>query len=232
MNLSLITELNESRQFRTKHMFSAFNARIICDMAFLDICSLWILHNEFETSPWAIEYAGKTAMRRNFKQYSQMATDTYHALHVVEAIRTDLLKSDADNALLNKTHFNTQQVVRYLTDIAQNRVNPRASQQTLQRLEQSLHIQDSNYRSIRRLVQNWSNITTAQKRMVMTRLNFFYMTHARRSDIAQKIRALGLNGNLIDKDANNPELLKKLAIYTASGVAGYALGQAIGNALT
>lgn len=234
MDLKLVTELNESRQYRSKAAFQQTNAREVCDFAFMDLMSLWILYNEFEFAPFAMSYAERTSTFNRFNTYRQMGTDLYLNLHIITEKRTDLLSTEADSTLLDRIQIDVPLTVRYLRGIGHNRMNASMARMTLQRLENALQINNSNYRSIRRLVQNWPNLQTAQKRTALTRMMFFYRTHARRSEMFEQIKLLAKSQGLEDTTAKNPEkvgLTKAAAAAGAAAAVGFAGGYRIGRSL-
>lgn len=231
MDLKLINDLSESTQYRSKQGIKQTDARTVCDFAFMDMIGIWILYNEFEFAPFAMDYAKRTVQFTRFNNFRQMSTDLYINLHVITEDRVDLLGSEADAILLNRIQLDEPRIIRYLRNASTNRLTQPYAQQTLLRLEQSLYIQDSNYRSIRRLAQSWPTLNSSQKRTVITRMNFFYRANARRSEMGHQIAALGKSGNFIDPNANNPETLKKAAAGAAAGAAGAVAGYHFGKSL-
>ena len=234
MELKLLNDLNESRQYRSKSAFRGTTARRIADHTFMDMIAIWILYNEFEFAPTAIDYAAKTAAYNKFNTYRRSGTDLYQNLHVLTAKRNDVLGTEEDSTLLDRVELDVPNIIRYLRQASRNGLNIGRTRQTLQRLEQSLQIDNSNYRSIRRLAQSWPTLSTAQKRSVMTRMLMFYKAHARRSEMFQHIQSLANNKNLIDRNAKNPEKhskLKTAAAATAAFSGGAAAGYHIGKGL-
>lgn len=234
MDLKLINDLNESRQYRSKSAFRNVTAREISDLAFMDMIGIWILYNEFDTAPAGMSYAERTAAYNRFTAYRTTGTDLYLALHVITEKRADLLSNEADAVLLDRIQLDVPNIIRYLRAAAHNNLTISKTRQTLQRLEQALHIDNSNYRSVRRLAQSWPTLSTSQKRTVLTRMILFYKTHARRSEMFAYLEALAKSKNLYDKNASDPEKtgkFAKAAAVGAAGAAGFATGYQIGKAL-
>ena len=234
MELRLIKEFTESTQYRTTSAIKQTDARVVCDHAFMDMIALWILYNEFEYAPQARKYAERTATFNRFSNFRQMGTDLYLSLHLITQKRTDLLASEADHTLLDRIQLDVPSIVRYLRAASQNVLNAGLVRMTLQRLENALYIEDSNYRSIRRLAQNWPNLSTSQKRTVLTRMVFFYRTHARRSEMYAMIETLAKSNGLLDPNAANPERpsrLKTVAAASAAAAVGFGVGYQIGKSL-
>jgi len=231
MDLKLVTEFTESTQYRSKGGVRQTDARTICDFAFMDMMGIWILYNEFEFAPFAMDYAKRTGQYGHFKNYRQASTDLYINLHVIDQERVDLLASEADAVLLNRIQLDISNTIRYLRNASRNDLSSPYVRQTLLRLERSLQIENSNYRSIRRLAQSWPILNSSQKRTVITRMNFFYRTHARRSEMGRQIAALGKSKNMIDPKAKNPDVAKTAAAAGAAAAAGFAGGFQIGKGL-
>jgi hypothetical protein len=234
MKLELISSLNESTQYRSKHAIKQTDARSVCDFAFMDMIAIWILFNEYDFAPTAMSYAERTVTFNRFDNYRQMGTDLYLNMHVITQKRADMLGSPNDSVLLDRISVDVPNVVRYLRKAAGNNLTQSFARQTLQRLEGALYVNNSNYRSIRRLAQNWPSLTTGQKRAVLTRMLMFYQMNARRSEIYASLKALAKSQGLEDKSAKNPErpsFAKKAAAGAAAGAAGFAAGYQLGKKL-
>lgn len=229
MDLKLIPELTESMQYRSKSMFQYTTARQVCDHAFMDMIAIWILYNEFETAPKARDYAGRTMTYNGFKTFRQASTDLYLTMHVITQDRTDLLSSDEDSTLLGRITLDEQKVIRYLRETAGNKITQMMVRQTLQKLERALYIENSNYRSVRRLAQNWPTLSTSQKRTTLTRMLMFYRVNARRSEMFKELNQLARSKNLIDPNAKDPGLAAKAAAVGVAAVGGFAAGRALGK---
>ena len=222
MKLSLIPDLNESRMYRSKQTIKQVTARQVADHAFMDLIALWILYNENAYSPFAISYATKTAGYGRFSNYMQSNTDLYMNLHILSNKRTDLLDSQNDSVLLDRIHINPQEFIRYLRMISTNKASESFVRTFLQKFEQRLVIETSNYRSVRRQAQNWQKLSTSAKRTTITRMLMFYKTNARRSEMFQMLTQMAKLNNYHDPSAKNPEIdpKAKLAAAAAAATAG------------
>lgn len=233
MDLKLVNEFTESRMYRSKQAINTKTAREVADLAFMDMIAIWILYNEFEFAPIGRDYAERTVMFNRFNQFRQMSTDLYINLHVISEKRTDLMSSAADVTLLERIQLDIPNIVRYLRMASQNHLNQGMVRQTLQRLEFALQIDNSNYRSVRRLAQGWPTLNTAQKRMVLTRMLFFYRMHGLRSEMYQHLKTLADSKGLVEPNAKNPEpsLKTKAAAGAAAAAGGFALGWRLGKSV-
>jgi hypothetical protein len=206
----------------------------------MDLISLWILYNEYEYAPMALEYARKTVSFGNFNSYRQSGTDLYITLNVLSTKNYTVLGgSEADKLFLENMFIPTQKIIQYLRKISSNSLNAMFARQLLQEAERSLKISNSNYRSIRRMAQNWGILTETQKSLVITRLVQYYRANARKSELFYLISKLSTEkGYKIDdavdaenKDSRSMSSAAKLALLGATTVASYHIGKNIAKSL-
>lgn len=238
---------NESKMFRNHHL-SSLTLRDTADSVFLNMLTLYMLSQEFETRPFAQDYAGRTLMFGNFSQPRVGGTDLYQGLHIllnpsgVTAIR---LKADLQNkALAAQLKTNSKLVKLFLKDIADGTTDKVTAVRVMYRLEGQMAIDISNYKSLRRLMTDWGNQTVYQKQMCVTRLLQYYRIRGRRSELLPMVEALARSKGLELTDVGNAEL----AAIGAGGIvgsrsgngflstvgkiaAGFAIGTALGRAV-
>lgn len=237
--------LVESRQYRSSGSTGTLNLRNVADFAFLDMISLFILNNEYETAPVSKRYADKTISYRNFTRARLSGTDLYTSLNILtnpDSIFSKKIKQNPDNdaVLRSRVNPNNQAVKRYLDLLADGKMSREDASVLLLRFEKQFNITDSKLKSIRRLAQDWSALNDMQKELVMTRMLQYYRKFAKRSELAIFIEDLGLgkgyklNPNApVDAELANlgygeqpreKSWLKTLAPL-AAGYAGYKLGR-------
>jgi len=244
MELTFINkEITEARMFRNRNIIRRLDIDDVASFAFLNTLLLYILYSEYDSAPAAIDYADKTIRYNSFDHYRVSGSDLYLAFHIL------LDRSGDSDRLIGGTPEKNA--------IARNRINmpyhllrkffKEMSMNTLQTdgafvprffltLEKKLNIKTSNYKSIRRLVQNWHKTSTTEKHLTITRLLMYFRTNARMAELMPYLDALSRNKNLGIEDANNPETkggMKKIAGVAlktiGAAVAGYAVGYQLGK---
>jgi hypothetical protein len=233
--------LVESRQYRSNT--ANINLRNVSDFAFLDLISLFILQNEYETAPVSKNYADKTIGYRNFLRPRLAGTDLYTSLNILANPDSIFSKKihqnpEADALLRTKLRVHTPTVKRYLDLLADGSLRSEDAAVLLLRLEKQLNITDSKLKSIRRLAQEWSSINDMQKELVIARMLQYYHKFAKRSEMAVFLEDLGkskgyklnapVDAELANlgygaKPADKKGLLATIA-PAAALVAGYKLG--------
>jgi hypothetical protein len=224
-----IKNLNESKLFRTRQQADTADARHVTDFAFLNTITLWVLYNNYSTAPIAKSYAANTVAYYNFNSYRQSGTDLYVALN---RIKNGTGIDDKSNLLYSRSSFNEIKMRQFLNDIAQGKNYYNARSFFLQ-LEKNLNIENSVYKSIRRLAADFKDLSQGEKALVVTRLLQYYRTNAIRSELYEPLKAMAREKGLELKNVDNGEkkglsTLTKFAVGTA---AGFALGRAFGRSI-
>jgi hypothetical protein len=232
MELNFVRDLNESTMYRSRQQAQATDARDMIDFAFLNLLTLHILYNDYTTAPIAQGYAKRTMQYRNFDNYYQSATDLYVALN---SIKTNSVAGGANAAIqMNRVNLPEAKIKQYLTLMSQGMPVPNPSTFLVQ-FERGMDIQDSNYRSIRRLAGSWPTLDNLQKGLVVTRLLQFYRTKAIRSELYGALNNFAKLNSLEIKGVDNAEAksikskVATVAMNTAAIAGGFAAGRAFGK---
>jgi hypothetical protein len=188
--------LVESRQYRTAGLIGSLNLRNVANFAFLDLLSLFVLYNEYETAPVSSTYADRTMFYRSFNKARLSGTDLYVSMNILSDPNSIFSKKidqnyEADELLRKKLNINVPTIKRYLDLIASGSITPPDAGILLLRLEKQLNITDSKLRSIRRLVQEWPALNDMQRSLVVTRMLQYYKRFAKRSELSVFIEDMG-----------------------------------------
>jgi hypothetical protein len=219
----------ESRQYRNIANVRSMNLRNIADFAFLDLLSLFVLNNEYETAPVAARYSDKTISFRNFSKARLSGTDLYVSMNILSD-PTSLFSGkisqnpDADALLRSKLKINLPTVKRYLDLLADGKMTAADASTLLLRLEKQLNITDSKLKSLRRLVQDWQGLNSMQRSLVVSKMLQYYKKFAKRSELMVFLEDMGkskgyeLHGP-IDAELANLGLGQSTALQHAMGAA-------------
>ena len=238
---------NESKMFRNTYL-NQLTLRDTVDSVFINMLTLYMLSKEFETAPFAQDYAHRTLMFGNFNAPRVSGTDLYQGLHIMlnptGPTAQQLKAHDQNLVLANQLQTNAKLVKEFLIGIATGSLDRITAIRLMYRLEGQMNIDISNYKSLRRLITDWENLTTHQRELCITRLLQYYRMRGKRSELLPVLEALSKNKGYEMTAAGNAELaalgagaiagsrssdsfLKSVAKVGAAGLAGYALGRAI-----
>lgn len=187
--------LGENRLLRLKKV-GAFNARDISDLAFLYILTLYVLRSEFETAPFAQQYAQQTNRHSGYAAVDPGNTDLYQFLHILSdqhgAMANRLADGEANELFWPTLGFSATTVRQILNELGSKRFDGGNARRLLLKLEQQLHITNSNYRSMRRLVGEWNtgDLDTHQKQLVVTRMLQALRARAYQGDVLPRLELL------------------------------------------
>lgn len=207
----LIRGLQENRLLRLSKP-SNYNARDISDLAFLYLVTLHLLRCEFETAPFAQRYAAQTNSHGGFMPSDPTNTDLYQFLHIISdpngALASKLGSHEANELFWPTLSFSPALTRQLLADISKRGAyDTKTARRILLKLEQQLHIGNSNYKSMRRLAGEWDSgdLDTHQKQLVVTRMLQALRTRSRQGDLLHQLEMLAGSQNLELKNAANPE---------------------------
>lgn len=235
--------LIESRQYRSPVGRRSLDLRKVADFAFVDMLTLYILSNEYNTAPVSAGYAQKTMGFRNFLKPRLSGTDLYISLNILADPagyfgQQITQNPEADTFLNKKMRFNLPTIKRYLDLLQDGKLSQNDAGVLMLRLEKQLVITDSKLKSMRRLAQDWTALDTMQKQLLVTRMLQFYKRTAKRSELAVFLEDMGktkgyiLQGN-IDAELTNLGYRSAFSqavgavVPAAAGIVGYKAGYAL-----
>ena len=200
---------NESKMFRNAYL-EQLTLRDAVDSVFLNMLCLYLLSKEFETAPFAQDYAHKTNMYGNFDVPRVSGTDLYQGIHIVlhpdSHTGQQLRGAEQNAALANELHATSKMFKDFLRGIASGHMDRTTAIRIMYRIEGQLDIDVSNYKSLRRLITDWDNITTYQRQLCVTRLLQYYRVRGRRSELFPVLQTITQNKGWELTDAGNAEL--------------------------
>lgn len=236
--ITLLTELCESRLVKNDRATSAFTSQDMTDLIYLYVIALKIMRKHFEFAPKATAYVRATIMYGNFTQYHTQATDLYMMLRSVLQSDTKFKKPEASSLHLDDVNVRSQDFLKWARSFITNQ-DDETDRRFLIKLEQSLSIHTSAYKSIRRLVCDWDDLDREQRCLAMTRLLMAFRARAKKSEILPYLERIAKDEKLeIKTDVYNPETGKHTGskgsgLLRAAAIAGSAyLGYKAGHAIT
>jgi len=223
-----------------------FNARDLADLAFLYMIGLHILRLDFEHAPWATHYAARSTSQ-DWQHARPSGTDLYQLLHLLLTANQDhwsLRDPAASSTLLGDLELNPLDFNLFLRNVQHKPYDEDLARRLLLRAEKTLRIQNSNYRSVRRIAGAWSSseVDTEAKSLAVTRLLQALNHRAHRGEIVRPLEQMAREQRLSLSAVCNPEtgkgcdtttsektpsLLGQLARTAGLTVGAYLLGKAL-----
>lgn len=206
-NTGLLKELCESALIRTTVQMHQYDARDIADFAYLYFLTLQVLREDFHSVPFTQAYAGVTLRwGAHFDKFASAGNDLYVLLHILSGHSRDYLNHSLANAAFFKHfHMDLHQAVWMLRQLNSNQRSASTETRFLMQLERELKIDSSNYKSCRRLINNWNSIEKADQRLVITRLLQAFRTRMNRSELLAPLQAFSDRHNMELKGVTNAE---------------------------
>ena len=225
--LSFIQSLGEAKMYKTRNQIKHDGARGITDHLFVSLLSLYTMANDYNYAPVAKEYSKRTTTKGNFNTPSPTGTDLYQTLYTIGK-PDGLLDSEADRLLLNKVKISQPRIRQFLKQVEQGTINQGQAQAFFYKLEKDLAIQDPRLRATRRLVQDWTSLSSQQQTLAATEINKYFRRAARRSDLNPLFSKFASESGLIASSGRLAKIGKRVARGAAAFAAGYAAGKMTG----
>lgn len=223
--LSFMQSLGEARMYKSRPQIAREGARSITDHAFVSLLSLYAMSQDYDAAPVASKYAKSTISRGSFSQPSPGGTDLYQTLFTLSKPK-GMFKAERDTMLMSKVNFDPNKTKAFLRRMQSGQVTQSEAQSFFFRLEKDLVIQDPKLKAARRLTQNWSGLTTAQRTLVASQLDRHYRANALRSDMYPLFKRFAKNNALIAGSGTTKKIAKRIARGAAAFAVGYAAAKA------
>jgi hypothetical protein len=190
--MEFIQELHEARLTRNDQNLRVLTYTDCCERLYLSLLILEILRKFPVSSGAAKQYAQNTGKYAGFNMFRMSGTDLYNFIYFVNGDEKALnkLKDPGAAAQMRKrTTLPTMVVNRYLAKLA-NGSNITDSAQMLISVENSLSINNQEYKQVRRNITNLSNLSTSIVKKTVTRLVIAARAKLRTSDIIDDLEKL------------------------------------------
>lgn len=234
--------INESSLLSSLGSLKRYSARDLADLAFLYLIALHILRNDFDSADWAENYARKSRSP-DWASTASHNTDLYQFLHHLMGGRSVANLKDPTHSriLLDDITLSPIQVSLFLKNVQHQPYDSNLAARSLLKFEHDLRIQNSNYRSVRRIAADWLTLAdTEAKSLAVTRLIQAIQHRAPSSDILSHLTKMAHQERLHLASVCDPEtgkgcassnskpgLLAQLAATAGLTVGAYLLGKAL-----
>jgi len=202
---SFMQEISESKLIPNKHFLHEYDSEELAELAYINILSLRILLFEKEngTKTFAEQYCKKTIRYGNFKHWHIDSTDIYVMIYGITSDEAKLDKND--HHLRIHMPVDTLLIYKWLRAAADKHLDKNLTDRLFVKLDTMFRIKDSSLRAIRRLVMDWEEIKTFQRRLALTRLLQYMRTKAAKGELLQKLNHVAVLRNLEIDNVDNPE---------------------------
>ena len=231
IELDFVNDLmTEARMFRSRHGLSKYSARDMADNAFAHMIAMQVLNREFKYSSIASTYAGRTASYGNFDYFRSNGTDLYAMLHSLfgKGAITQFADEKNSEILLKRMRPNMTQIKGFLNHISTSGANADKEKRMLMQLQSMLFVNDSRLRSMKRLAGDWENLTTREKRTLVSSLYNYFRSNSPKSSLMSALQKLSRERDYVDGEKVKPSKAMAVGAALAGAYIGYKLGRGKG----
>lgn len=160
MSYSLLSILCESRLIPSRDSLKKWDEKQLRELAYLYFLALRILIADDKTNTWAVSYADKTLPGGDFEHWRTDGNDFYVLLYAL---------SNDEEFKNNKSAISASAVHDWLRHSRSDDFDIR-THRLFNRLDGMFHITESEYKSIRRVVDHWTDTKAAERQAVLTKV--------------------------------------------------------------
>ena len=183
MQMNFLQNLEEARMTRNDQNVKVLTYADCCERLYLSLIILELLKNFPNATNVVRGYASKT-LSVNYERFKMNSTDLYNFIYFVTGDERAIGKLKNPGAAMRSrasTTLPVDGVKSYLRSISSGATNNPT--QLFVRLENVLNVTNTDYKTIRRNVTNWNDLTSDKKRVVVTKLLYATRAKLRSSDI-------------------------------------------------
>lgn len=204
--MEFISSLSESSKLVTsRYAYKRWSGRNISEMLYLHLLAFRIISSEDETKTKARDYAYWLMRNEGYKKWkTSRSNDLFYLMF---ALRNDdvELRKDAEE-YLKDIKPNWALIDNWLGAVYRDQLISRVyAGRLFIYLDRDFRIRDNSFRAIRRLAQNWNDISIKDKKLAYTRLIQYMKQRCPTSDLLPILKKL--SGSLEIKDAITPDVI-------------------------
>ncbi len=196
-SLDFLHDIYEARMTRNSEDQRILTYTDCVERTYLSLLILLLLAQFPTYRQYASQYARMTK-RTNYKQFRMYSTDLHNFVYFVtgDGAAMDKLKdAKAAKVMRQRSNFPTLALNRFLSELSSG-MAPTSALQLFMTIESGLNIRNTDYKTMRREILDYSNLTGREKRMTVTRLLHATRAKLRSSDIIENLEKLAADRNL------------------------------------
>jgi hypothetical protein len=204
---SFIKDLHESRMTKDNGSSQKLTYTDAGERMYLTLLALETMRQYPDFKAYVQRYAKKTSGFELYKYYRIMGTDLYNFTYFLvgtDGAQDKLKDPVAAKKLRATTKIPTAAINRYINAVALGK-DPVQVNSMFMAIETAIGVTNTDYKAIRRNLINFGKLTSAEKRLVSTRLIFAVRAKLRSSDIIEDFEKFAAVKNLEKASVIDPE---------------------------
>ena len=204
---AFLKDMHETRMTKDNGSSQKLTYTDCGERLYLSLLVLEVLRKYQETNSFVRTYAKKTTGFGLYKHYRIMGTDLYNFAYFVmgdDSAQKKLKDPNAAVIMKGKANWPRLDINRYIENLAGGRPTTLVTK-LLIGIEDAAKISNADYKGIRRKLQDFDRLTSAEKTFVITRLTFAVRAKLRNSDIIDTWEKFIAAKNYETPNLNDPE---------------------------
>lgn len=205
-NFKFLDFVTEGKMIRSSDGISRMSFTDACDLTLLYFLALSVMRHYPISRNYVRTYANEVLKWQNWEYFRSSANDLYGLLNIIDGdIKIVSKLKDPKNALLARTRSTlpTLAVKRLLRNMANGQRPTMDDGNVLYRID--LGLRNSSYSNLRRKVASYNNLSTREKKEVVTQLEFALKARGRNADLIDYFILFVSDYDLESKTAKDTE---------------------------
>ena len=193
--MEFIKDLHEARMTKDQSNVRSLTYSDCCEKMYLILLTLELMKHYPRYTTFVHSYARKTK-HHSYKGFRAGATDLYNFLHFLqgdEEVLGKLKDPGAARRAQGMSALPIREISKYIADLSVG--TPTSTQQMFIRIENGLHINNNEYRELRRYIGRYNHEGKQAQKNISTKLLYAVRAKLRNSDIIDDFSKL-----VADKD--------------------------------
>jgi hypothetical protein len=203
--MEIVGILAESKLFRSRHAIERITARQAADLLHMHMCALVVLRQSPSSASWAKDYARRTINYGAFNEWRTNSTDLGILGWSLANEECEFRLASTSSRLRAKMTLDETLILRWVKMISGTNFDDNLTGRIFSRLDMWLKIDDESLKSIRRLAQDWTDLSAEDSCLMTTRLLQLLRAHGQQSEILGELEKLAHAHGLEMKGVCNPE---------------------------
>lgn len=203
--MKILGILSESTLFRSRSAIERFTARQAADLFHMHVSALTLLRESPFTSTWAKDYAKRTLNYGSFSEWHSNSTDFGILGWSLFTDECEFRLASTSSRLRERLTVDEGLMTRWLRSVSSTHMDEGTTKRIFSRIDTWLRIEDEALRAIRRLVQDWNDLSTDEASLALTRLLQLFRAHAENAEILPELEKLAKHHGLELRNVCNPE---------------------------
>lgn len=209
LQLSMLTNLTESRAFRSRQAIGDYEATKVGEIVYAYLLSLTAMHREYKYRRIAKQYASRTSSYSNYNFFRTNGTDLYLMIHSILGTGSivQFVNDKKSDLYIEKLQKNTLTVSQFINNLKTEDAS--GLERLFVKIERELGIKSSGLKKARRLLNDYEMLKHKERATLVTILLQYVRATLPKSELYSTLFDMSKQRKLIGNKLSDQKLVPK-----------------------